>query len=91
MTYSLDIINLVIDKYNSNTSIIEIAQIMDIDKNTIYNWFRKYRHNFKFKIFITDKDIIKNTHKSLKIHNYTSTIVDFVDNRINGNNHNDVK
>jgi transposase-like protein len=38
MTYSLDIINLVIDKYNSNTSIIEIAQIININKNTMNQW-----------------------------------------------------
>jgi len=61
--YSADIINLCIKHYNENKNISTISYLLYVSKQTIYNWFYKYRYNFDNNIFI--ENINKSIQKQL--------------------------
>ena len=50
--YSVDIINLSIKYYNENKNISKISYILDVSKQTVYNWFYKYKYYFDNNIYI---------------------------------------
>ena len=79
MTYSLDIINLAITHLIQNKSKIEISKYLNITRQTIHGWYKKYNNNIINMIPVTDIQLNKNIHKNNKINNYLSVINNYVE------------
>jgi len=60
MTYSLDIINLAITHLIQNKSKTEISKYLNITRQTIHGWYKKYNNNIINMIPVTDIQLNKN-------------------------------
>jgi transposase len=93
MTYSIDIINVCITKFNNNISVFNMAKMLEISHTNIYTWLAIYKDNFYNHIYITPEQLVdmkKNTlHKSNKINKYEEQICTYVNNN-NGCSLNDI-
>lgn len=79
MTYSVDIINLVISKLINKQKITKISETVNISITTINKWKYLYRDNIQNKIYIT-KNISTNIHGLNKKNKYIDTIKIYVNN-----------
>ena len=60
MTYSIDIINLFINKYINNINLKDISKSLNISLQTLKRWFYKYSNNIVNKKTILNKDLYEN-------------------------------
>ena len=60
MTYSIDIINLFINKYINNSNLKDISKSLNISLQTLKIWFYKYSNNIVNKTAFLNKDLYKN-------------------------------
>jgi len=76
MTYSLEIINLVLNDIRNNVKITHISKKYNLSYNTIKNWIFKYNVNLE-----TDQPVVKiqrDKHKILKQDFYKDLLLNFV-------------
>ena len=76
MTYSLEIINLVLNDIKNNIKITHISKKYNLSYNTIKNWIFKYNVNLE-----TDQPVVKiqrDKHKILKQDFYNDLLLNFV-------------
>jgi len=81
MSYSIDIINLAITKFNILFNLSKVAKLIEVSLRTIYNWYYKYNSFFQNNIHITN-EYLKNisVRKTNKINNYKDAINNYVNN-----------
>jgi hypothetical protein len=80
MTYQTDIINLVIDHVSNNKTYKEISLILNISRQCINRWRKKYFSNFENKTPVTN-DLMKSLnslHKNNKVNTYRNNIISYV-------------
>ena len=80
MTYSIDIINLFINKYINNINLKDISKSLNISLQTLKRWFYKYSNNIVNKKTILNKDLYENKkiHGLNKKEIYKNNILSFV-------------
>ena len=80
MTYSIDIINLFINKYINNIKLKDISKSLNISLQTLKRWFYKYSNNIVNKKTILNKDLYENKkiHGLNKKKIYKINILSFV-------------
>ena len=80
MTYSIDIINLFINKYINNSNLKDISKSLNISLQTLKRWFYKYSNNIVNKKAVLNKDLYENKkiHGSNKKEIYKNNILSFV-------------
>jgi len=80
MTYSIDIINLFINKYINNSNLKDISKSLNISLQTLKRWFYKYSNNIVNKKAVLNKDLYENKkiHGSNKKELYKNNILSFV-------------
>ena len=91
MTYSLDIVNLAISYLIQKKSKTYIASCLNITRQTIYEWYKKFNNNIINMIPVTDSQLLATNkiHKNNKIHNYLENVKIYVNNN-NGCSLNDI-
>jgi DNA invertase Pin-like site-specific DNA recombinase len=67
MTYSIDIINLFINKFINNNSLNDISINLNISLQTLKRWILLYSSNIINKKLIKESDILKNKKINIKI------------------------
>ena len=80
MTYQTDIINLVIKHVSDNKTYKEISLILNISRQSINRWRKKYFSNFENKTPVTN-DLMKSLnslHKNNKVNTYKNNIISYV-------------
>jgi transposase len=90
MTYSVEIINLVIKSFIDKIKVVEIHKRYNISINTIYQWKKIYKDFIVTRTFLTHKLANTQIHKSNKIHYYSNQVTDYVNNN-NGCTLNQIK
>jgi len=78
MTYSIDIINLFINKYINNCKLSEISSNLQISRQTLQRWVCIYKNNIENKSLLKDKDFIKSKRSTNKKEHYKKNIIDYV-------------
>ena len=79
MTYSIDIINLVISKLINKQKIIKISEAVNISITTINKWKYLYKDNIQNKTYIKS-NISTNIHGLNKKNKYIDTIKNYINN-----------
>ena len=79
MTYSIDIINLVISKLINKQKITKISETLNLSVTTINKWKYLYKDCIKNNTYIT-KNISTNIHGLNKKNKYIDSIKNYVDN-----------
>jgi hypothetical protein len=83
MTYSLDIINLAIQYLINKENKINIASCLNLTRQTVYEWSKKFNYNIINNIPVTQEQIKNNkNHKNNKINKYIDNINLFINNNI---------
>lgn len=80
MTYSIEIKNIVINNLINKTKKTDICKLLNISMNTINSWEYQYQENINNKIFLNTTNLNKQKHGLNKINDYTTNIIDYVNN-----------
>ena len=79
MTYSIDIINLVISKLINKQKITKISETLNLSITTINKWKYLYKNNIENNTYIT-KNSSTNIHGLNKKNKYIDSIKNYVNN-----------
>ena len=82
MTYSLDIINLTIKYLSDKKSKKFISDVLQVSRQTIFLWSKKYKNNIVNTEPITNEQLNNDNHKNNKINKYINIIKEYVNDNI---------
>jgi transposase len=78
MTYSNHLVNLVLHNIKDGKSIVQVSQIYNVAKQTIYRWIKMYMDQVIMNQMVTRQTCRSNR----KLDKYASAVVDYVTNNL---------